>query len=414
MVETALLLRFAIALALGLLVGLEREYARYKGRGHKHAGIRTYALIAIFGSLSAYIGQSVNIWIFVVASILLGAFVIAGYFAIAEHERKYIGATSEIAAFVVFFVGALCVYGELRLATLVTIAITTILYARSILHNLAKHMSKQEMTDTLKFAIIAFVILPFLPNQGYGPHELFNPYIIWLMVILISGISFVGYILMKLYGEKGIPLAGFLGGIVSSVAVTTSFATRSKKQVSLYRPLSLGILLANGIMLGRVLIEVAAVNRELLIKMLLPVGILAVITLILCYFLWHKAKPVKQDIELGTPFSLWPALRFALLLSFALTIIKLAGIYLSHTGVYFVSALSGFADVDAAALSLSHLAGKTLDFTTARNGILLAVITNMGTKGAIAYSMGSPKFGKLVISLFSVLIVGGLAIIFLL
>ncbi len=412
MVETALLLRFAIALALGLLVGLEREYAWYKGRGLKHAGIRTFALISLFGALCAYVGQIINVWVFIIGSVVLAAFVIVRYFTIAEHERKYVGATSEISAFVMYFIGGLCIYNELRLATLVTIAITTILYARSLLHNLAKHMSKEEMADTLKFVVIAFVILPFLPDKGFGPHELFNPYITWLLVILISGISFVGYILMKWYGERGIPVAGIIGGIVSSVAVTTSFSHRSKKQLGVFRALGLGVILANGVMLIRVLIEVFAVNRDFFATMFIPIAILEVITVVLCYILWNKTKSTHEHgIELGTPFSLWPAVRFALLLTAAFGIIKLAGIYFSQSGVYLVSALSGFADVDAAALSLSQLAGQTLDFTTARNGILLALMANMATKGAIAYFTGGPKFGKLVVGLFSVLLACGILIV---
>ncbi len=413
MVEIALLQRFLIALALGLLVGLEREYARYKGRGHKHAGIRTYALIALFGALSAYLGQLVNVWVFIVDSLIMGVFIIAGYFAIAEHERRYIGATSEIAGFVIFFVGALCIYGEIRLASLVTIGMTMILYARSMLHNLAKHMSKEEMTDTLKFMVIAFVVLPFLPDKGFGPYGLFNPYNTWLMVIFISAISFVGYILMKWYGGRGIPLVGVLGGLVSSTAVTTSFAQRSKKQIKIYKILALGVILANAIMFIRVLVEVFAVNKELFARLLLPFGILLLISAIFAYIWWHRTRDVEAHIDIGTPFALWPALKFALMLTAILALVNIAHTYFASNGVYVASFLSGFADVDAITLSLSQLGGSGVDMVTARNGILIAVLTNIMSKGAIAFFLGNRNFGKIVVGLFAVLIgVGVIMLVF--
>ena len=147
-----------------------------------------------------------------------------------------------------------------------------------MLHHFAQHISQKELGSTLAFAVIVFIILPFLPDQGYGPYNLFNPHFIWLMVILISGIGFIGYALMKWYGEKGIVLAGLLGGIVSSTATTISFAQRSMKEVKVYPTLVLGVLLANAVMFIRVLIEIFVINRSLLSKMLLPMLGLAVLT----------------------------------------------------------------------------------------------------------------------------------------
>ncbi|MDO8656559.1 MAG: MgtC/SapB family protein, partial [Nanoarchaeota archaeon] len=399
--ETILIQRFLIALALGLLIGLEREYARYKERGHEYAGIRTFPLITLFGALAAFLGEFISIWILLLGMLLVGILIIVAYFGVKD--KKHIGATTEIAGLLAFFIGILTYYGEISFAVILTIAIAVILYARSMLHHFAERISKKELGSTLAFVVIAFIVLPFLPDQGYGPYNLFNPYLIWLMVVLISGIGFIGYALMKWYGEKGIVLAGLLGGIVSSTATTISFAQRSMKEVKVYPTLVLGVLLANAVMFIRVLIEIFVINRSLLSKMLLPLLGLAVLTFVFSYFLWKKSKKIKGKIELGTPLALKPAIQFAVIFAFILALIKLANIYLSSKGVYVVSFLSGFADVDAVTLSLSELAKTELAENIARDGILIAVLTNVAVKGGIAYWLGSKEFGKAVLGYFAVL-----------
>jgi len=286
MVEFVIIQSFMIALALGALVGLEREYSSYRKGSQDYAGIRTFPLIAMFGALSAFLGTLISPWILVVGIIIMGGLILVAYFAINKSADKYTGATSEVAGIITFFIGILAYYNETTLAVSIAIVMTIILYSRSMLHHFAKKIKKEELSDTLKFAVIAFIILPFLPNQGYGPLEMFNPYIIWLMVVFISGIGFAGYILMKWFGEKGITLAGILGGLISSTAVTTSFAERSKKETKIYGALVLGVILANGIMFIRILIEVFVLNRELFVKMLIPLLSLALLTAIFSYFIW--------------------------------------------------------------------------------------------------------------------------------
>jgi len=414
MVELILIKNFLIALALGALVGLEREYHRYKKHGHDYAGIRTFPLIALFGSLCAYFSELISPWVLLIGILLIGALILIAYFTVSKTTHQYMGATSEIAGFIVFFIGALSYYGETTFAAIITIVMTIILYARSMLHKFAKKINDQELADTLKFAVVAFVILPFLPDKGFGPHEIFNPYIIWLMVVFISGISFFGYILMKWVGEKGIALAGILGGLVSSTAVTSSFAGRSKKQKKIYRPLVLGVVLANCLMFIRILIEVFVLNRELFYQMLIPMLSLALISVIFSYFFWEKSKKIKGKIELSSPFTLTPALKFGAFFAVILALVKLADVYLSSKGVYLVSLISGFADVDAITVSLSQLGGKSLTMDIARNGIVIAALTNVAVKGGIAYWFGGKEFGRIVLSLFVTLIIIGIGFMFLL
>ncbi|PIZ51000.1 hypothetical protein COY27_05080 [Candidatus Woesearchaeota archaeon CG_4_10_14_0_2_um_filter_33_13] len=412
--DYSLLQNFALALGLGALIGLEREYARFQKRGHDYAGIRTFPLIAVFGALSAYLGELISPWILITGIILTGLLIVIAYFTITDKSRKYVGATSEMAGFLTFFIGVLCYHGQTTFAVILAVVITLILYARSFLHHFAEKMNKEEMADTLKFAVIALVILPLLPNKAYGPYEIFNPFVIWLMVVFISGISFAGYIFIKWFGERGITLAGIFGGLVSSTAVTTSFAQRSKKETTIFKALALGVILANTVMFVRILIEVFVINPKLFVMMLVPFSVLILISVIFSYILWIKAKNVKGKVELSSPFTLGPALKFGLFFAFILAVVKLADVYLSSKGVYLVSFISGFADVDAITVSLSQLAKTTLDMNTARNGIVIAALTNIAVKGGIVYWFGDrKKFAKIILSLYLALIVLGVTLIFL-
>lgn len=402
-----ILQNIGIALLLGALIGLEREYTSRKKKVYDFAGIRTFPFIALFGFLSSYLGDTISIHLLIVGFIIMGALVIIAYHEMNKNKRQSTGATSEVAALLTFLIGVMVHNQLLKLATILAVTIAVILYARTFLHRFAYRIKETELEDTLKFAVVAFVILPFLPNQGYGPLEIFNPFIIWLMVVFVSGISFVGYILMKWIGERGVALAGVFGGLISSTAVTMSFSDRSKKQKRLYSALALGVILANGIMFLRILIEVFVLNRPLFYTLLLPMGVLALVTAVFSYFLLKRSKEAKGDITLGSPFTIKPALTFGLIFALVLALVKVADVYLSSKGVYIVSMLSGIADVDAITVSLSQLAGRSLEETIARNGIIIAALTNVAVKGGIALWFGGKKFGRLVASFYAALIAIG-------
>ncbi|MEK6900392.1 MAG: DUF4010 domain-containing protein, partial [Nanoarchaeota archaeon] len=326
--ELVLIGHFLLAILLGALIGLEREYARYRKHSHDYAGIRTFPLISLFGALSAFLGEILNQWILVAGITLMGALIVVSYFVFSSSSRKYHGATSEVAGFLAFFIGILSYYGEIRLAVVLTVVITILLYSRSVLHHFAEHLKKQELRDTLKFALIAFVILPFLPNKDYGPLGLFNPFMMWLFVVFISGISFAGYILVKIFSKRGIEFTSILGGLASSTIVTSTFANRSKKQPNSYKLLALGVILANGVMFFRILLETLAVNEDLFVAILLPILILAAATVLLSYFLWKKTDSVREELQLKSPFSLGPALKIAFLFTAISAFVKLAQAYL--------------------------------------------------------------------------------------
>ena len=410
MAEFALIGNFLLALALGALIGLEREYARYRKHAHDYAGIRTFPLIALFGALSAFFGDTLNPWILIAGILLMGILIIISYFMLTHGKKQYHGATSEVAGFLAFFMGVLSYFGEVQLAVVLTVIITVILYSRSMLHSFAQHLKKEEMRSTLAFAVITFVILPFLPNKGYGPYELFNPFLFWLMVVFISGISFIGYILMKWVGEKGMVLSAMLGGLASSTAVTLSFSERSKQQ-HLHRALALGVILANGVMFGRVLLEMFVLNVALFLQVFPAMLVLMAITTVFSYFIWKGTAPAREKIELASPLTLRPALKFAGIFALVLAFLKLAQVYLSSHGVYIVSFLSGLAETDAIIVSLSQLAGTSLPLEIAGRGVIISVLANMATKAGIAVFLGERKFSRMVALVFALLIAVGIGLL---
>ncbi len=412
--ELVLIGHFLLAILLGALIGLEREYARYRKHSHDYAGIRTFPLISLFGALSAFLGEILNQWILVAGITLMGALIVVSYFVFSSSSRKYHGATSEVAGFLAFFIGILSYYGEIRLAVVLTVVITILLYSRSVLHHFAEHLKKQELRDTLKFALIAFVILPFLPNKDYGPLGLFNPFMMWLFVVFISGISFAGYILVKIFSKRGIEFTSILGGLASSTIVTSTFANRSKKQPNSYKLLALGVILANGVMFFRILLETLAVNEDLFVAILLPILILAAATVLLSYFLWKKTDSVREELQLKSPFSLGPALKIAFLFTAISAFVKLAQAYLPLQGVYAVSLISGLAQADAITISLSQLGGSSIPLEIARNGIMIAASANILLKGAIVFFFGERKFSGLVIGAFALLLLLSALMLFLL
>ena len=275
------------------------------------------------------------------------------------------------------------------------------------------------MYSTLVFAIIAFVILPFLPNVPYGPLGVFNPYKIWLMVVFICGLSYVGYILIKIFGSKnGIGITGLLGGLVSSTAVTLSMAERSKKEQNLgvVKLLVFATLIANIVMFIRVLIEVYVINPPLLIKVLGPMLVMIITALISATVLWlRRDKSLKKstpEVSHKSPLRVAPAIKFGVLFALVLLIIKAAELYLGQTGIYAASVITGFVDVDAIVLSMANVAGASTSTDIAATAIILAVLSNTLIKFGYAAFFGSSEFKKRLGIIFGIIAAAGIISLF--
>lgn len=408
--DTLFILKFLISLALGALIGIERERKR---EGAEFAGVRTFILIAIMGTISAYISQFFPyFWIVAFAGLVV---LVGASYMVTTREDGDVGITTEVAAFLTFGLGVLCFTDEgLQLAPIFAIVITTFLAVKPQIHKFAHRISEKELINTLKFLIIVFVILPLLPNEFIGPLEVFNPYQIWLMVVFISAISFTGYILMKFIGpEKGLGVTGIVGGLVSSTAVVTSMAARVKESEFLMKAAVFATVVASSMMFLRMLFEVSVINPALLPQLLAPMLVMGVLGIILGIIIWKRTeiREIDAKLKLDNPFSLKPALIFGALFLAILFISKIANTYLGSSGVYIASVISGVADVDAITISMALLAPKTISNTTAVTAITLAAISNTVFKFGIALFLGTRKFARNVGLVFFIIIISGLIVI---
>jgi uncharacterized membrane protein (DUF4010 family) len=256
-----------------------------------------------------------------------------------------------------------------------------------------------EFRASVLLFIMTFVILPFLPDRTIDVWGLFNLYRIWMMVILVAGISFFGYIAIRLLGSThGIGLAGLFGGLISSTAVAMSMARRIHENGFLSKNLAIGISLASSVMLIRAGLEIWVINPELLRPFILPIiiGSLCGYGYIGLLYITSKREDIPQNIEFKNPFSLKEALIMGLAFGATLALITLANRYIGDAGVYTVAAISGISDVDAIILSLSSLAKNGLSPATAHYAILIAILSNTFAKMALVFFLGKMELFRFV------------------
>ena len=405
--------RFAAALLIGALIGLEREFVQQRSGEQEFGGIRTFALMALLGAVAAFLtdqyGPLIFLAVYLGLILLLWASLLAS--AIRGEEE---GITSEVAALLVPLLGAMMIWNQPAIAAALGVITALILALKPRLHGAAKRMSAEDMRATLEFSIITAVVLPLLPNEGFGPFGVLNPFQIWLLVVFISGIGFLGYVLMKFIGtEQGVGITGLLGGLVSSTATTLSFAGRSKTNAGLSTVLAQGILLASCVMFPRVLIEVAVVNPGLVKQVVVPLVAMLIAGMIAVYILWRLGRAEKKaehgGVELSNPLRLKTAITFGLVFAFVLVAVEAANEYFGSAGVYLASILTGVTDVDSITLSVSNLSLKgLLDARVAAIAIIMATIMNTITKAVMAMVLGTPRLRRLVSRAFGVVVLTGL------
>ncbi|MBS99571.1 MAG: hypothetical protein CMI01_12950 [Oceanospirillaceae bacterium] len=380
-----------IALVLGLLIGLERGWHERETRsGGRIAGIRTFALIAISGELAGTLGLLFSPWIAAVSLLGFVGLLALGYRLNIDEDHDY-GMTTVVAALLTFLLGLLVAVGETSLAIAAAVITTVLLHFKETLHHWLHDLSSLELRGILQLGLISAVLLPVLPDQGYGPWNALNPYEIWMLVVLIAGISLTGYFAMQIAGpDKGVMITSALGGLASSTATTLSLARMSRK-MPLHRLLAGGVLLASAIMYPRVLFEVAVLNRALLESLIIPLGGMSVVSFGMALWLWHRDEPhgqVNTQEIASSPFQIGPALQFGFLL--AVIMLAAQGIreQIGEQGLWIVSIVAGLTDVDAITVTLARMAHDGISDSTAVIGITLAALTNTLVKGALATMAG--------------------------
>ncbi len=380
--------QLGIALALGLLVGVERGWReRAAAEGTRIAGIRTFGLIALLGALSGLAakvaGEVLIGFVFVAfAALMIAAHVIQA----AALDREY-GITTVVASLITFILGALVVFGMEAVAAAVAVITTVLLGLKPVLHEWLRKLEAHELFAGFKLLLISVVILPILPNRGMGPWEALNPYQLWWLVVLIAGISFVGYFAIKLTGpRRGIGLTGLFGGLASSTAVTLTFSRLGRTSPTVHTLLAAGVVVAAVTMFPRVLVLVSIVNAGLLPLLVLPLIVTTLVGYGAVAWLWlsssrHKQAP--EEVQLRNPFELMTALKFAGLLTAVMLLARLFQIWFGETGVYALAALSGIGDVDAITVSLADMARGSIEPVVAARGILIAAAANTAVKAAL-------------------------------
>ena len=386
-------------------MGLQREYAyrdRVDEEGELLAGARTFPIISLLGTVSALAARELgDAWPLAMTVIAVGILLAVGHFW--QARERDMGLTTEMAALVAFFTGALCFWGYLRLGAALGVGTAVLLSLKVQTHTFARTLDREDVFATLKLAVITVIVLPLLPQQGYGPSpfDVLVPYNVWLMVVLISGISFLGYILIKAVGpRRGVSLTGILGGLASSTAVTLSVAERSRDTKGLDRPFALAVMLAWTIMFVRVIVEVAVISPLLLGTVWVPILGVSLASLAYCGYLYGMEMPTEQEETqpVQNPFRLVPAITFGVLYAVILVVSNWAQAYFGDVGVYLSSVVAGLADVDAITLSMARLhESGDIAAVPATRAILIAAAANTVLKASIVMLAGTTGLRRVVV-----------------
>jgi uncharacterized membrane protein (DUF4010 family) len=405
---------FAIAIALGALVGIEREKRKSEAAELQHmAGLRTFILFALLGAATGWLSRKSAVpWTLAAALLVVGAFAVMGRSATARSSPESIGLTTEVAIVVVFLLGAMIMFGDRELAIGLGVITAAVLAYKQPLHGFVSKLDWDDVFAGLRLLIATFIALPLLPDRPIDPWGALNPYSLWLLVILISSLSLVGYVATRQLGPgKGAVVTGLTGGLVSSTAVTLSFAKEAREHPQISNALACGILLAWGVMFGRIIVEVAVVNRALLPHLLVPFLAMAMVVCGAAALFYRRDHSVqnadaKGELKVKNPFSLTQAAKFGLYFAAVLLVVKLVQQNFPASSMYVVAALAGLTDVDAITLSMAEFA-KTGESRVAVIAIVIAALSNTLVKCCMALVIaGLPLAKPLLMTTAAMLLVG--------
>jgi uncharacterized membrane protein (DUF4010 family) len=392
--DEALWHRLAVALGIGLIVGLERGWkTRDQHGGQRLAGLRTFAVTALAGGVLAALSQPDRFAVLAAGTLVVGALIVAGYLLTVREQRDF-GMTTELAMLTTFALGALAVLGAPIEAAATAVVMTLLLGFKTEFHAAIEKLERHELLATLQLAAIAAVLLPLLPNRDVGPWGAVNPRVVGMLVLLIAGLSYVGYFAVRMLGARlGLTLTALFGGLSSSTAITVAYSRRARAEPALRWLLGAGIALAAATMVPRLVIEIGAVNRSLLLAlwptfaalMLVPLAAVAYLAL------RRRSRANVEAIELSNPLQLSAALGFGALLIVLFIAAEGLRRAFGDAGVYTVAAIAALLDVDAVSLAMAEDAARgVLAPATAARGIAIAALVNTAVKAVLAAALGGP------------------------
>lgn len=403
--------QLGIALGLGLLVGLQREWSQPRA-----AGIRSFALITVLGTVCSILSVRFGGWILAGGLIALGATMVMANLGRKTTREAHPGPTTEVAALVMFAVGALLPTGRVAEAVAIGGGVAMLLHWKQPLHGFVQRIGEAEIRAVFRLVLIALVILPLLPDHSYGPYHVLNPFHIWLMVVLIVGISLGGFLVARYMGaETGSVLSGLLGGIISSTATTVSYARRTRTSPEASPLAALVIMIASTVVFIRVAFEVALVAPEIFWEMLPQFGLMTLwmgLISLAAYLLAHRKK---ADIpEPKDPSNLIAAVVFGALYALVLLAVAAAEEHFGDAGLYVVAAFSGLTDMDAITLSTAQMIkNDRLDLDTGWRMVMIGALSNIMFKAFIVGALGQARLLARISVLFGFSLAGGLLLLWL-
>jgi uncharacterized membrane protein (DUF4010 family) len=400
-----------VALLVGLLIGLDRERAEVRKHRKLFAGIRTFPIIGLLGAGLSLLRFEAGPWPLVAGLLAVGGIALVSYQRAAR--RGQVGATTEVAALATFTLGALAGMGELVVAGAVGVVVAVLLVAKPRLERFSRAVSEAELAAVLELAVISAIVLPIVPDRGYGPWHTLNPFRIWLVVVLVSAVSFAGFVAVRWKGERaGVFLSAALGALTSSTATTVVLAQRSRETPEQGRLLAAASTLASTVMCLRVGVLVGAVRPAVLPSLAAALGAMVAVGVVATLLLARESAPraLPEPPSVSNPFSLRAALVFGAIYAATLLGVRAAGVWLGARGTLAAAALSGLVDVDAISLALARDADVEGSVQAAL-GIMVACAANNVFKAVVGITRGAGALRRdFALAVGAMTLAGGVAI----
>ena len=400
------------SLAVGLLIGMERGWRdRDLAEGGRVAGLRTFSLVGLLGGALAVLPTEVGAWPLLGGMLGLSLLLAVSYRE-ASRASGNLSITTAVAMLLTFVLGALAARGGATQALAAAVVVAVLLNLKPTLHRWLQLVQHRELSAALQLLVLSLVILPNLPDAGYGPYQALNPYRLWWAVVLIAGLSLAGHLAMRITGaHRGLFWTGVLGGLASSTAATLALARHAKRQPELAQAAAAGALAACGVMFLRMTVLVASIQPALLRPLGGPLMTAGVVLLVLALWRWHGCSGTGKSAEAVEPvatFDLGTALGFGFFLAVMAVLVPAAREAFGAAGIYSLAALSGLADVDATVISVARLQGSGgLTVATTVLAVCLTTVANMVTKTLIAGKIGSAALGWPVVRGYAVAVAAG-------
>jgi uncharacterized membrane protein (DUF4010 family) len=411
--ETAILPPFfqhlLVTAAIGLIIGLEREFNTHGERAHV-GGIRTFTLAAMLGYLSGTVAANSVLW--VIPFTILGFFLLLSVIYYYQVRQERYGLTSELSMLSTLLLGILVSQGYVQESLAVVVVMTALLSVKEQVHGIVKKITEEELFAFIKFAVLALLILPILPDKSFGPEGLINSLELGWLVIIVLSISFTGYLLLKFVGQRGILLTAIIGGLLSSTMVTWVFSERSREKPELSAPYGAGIILASSVMFIRAFALAAVFYQPVARLLVIPLSVLLVLNLLTAYRVYRLQQHNGETPSLnpGNPLDIRNAVVFTLIYTGITFGMYYARQWSGQVGVYLSGAISGIADIDAITISSAKWASADTEQTGfAASVIILAILSNTVFKAVLSYIRGSEALGKSVVTGFGIILITGTA-----